>query len=233
MTRRTAIVTPLALAAAAPGLADLLSSKEPLTWVFTGDSITHGAAHTYGGRSYSEHFAERLRWEMRRSRDIVINTGISGDRLPRMLADIDWRVLRFEPKVVSLMFGMNDCLAGPAGRETFANALVTCWEKLKAKGIRVVLHTPNLIHYPADPARQDLLAYVDLIRKFANDKPVMLVDHYEHWMKSRKSAYELLMLLADGAIHPNQFGHIELARETFRRLGIDDPQSRTGRLFVP
>src|SRR5688572_4256077 len=76
------------------GIKQLVAAKEPITWVFTGDSITHGALHTKGWRSYPEHFAERVRWEMRRMRDVVINTGISGDRSGGLLADLDWRVLR-------------------------------------------------------------------------------------------------------------------------------------------
>ena len=40
----------------------LANRSRPLTWVFTGDSITHGAKHTAGCRSYPEHFAERVRW---------------------------------------------------------------------------------------------------------------------------------------------------------------------------
>lgn len=231
MTRRTALA--LAAPASALNFPALLANKEPLTWVFTGDSITHGAAHTYGGRSYSEHIAERLRWELRRTRDVVINTGISGNRLPSLLADLDWRVLRFQPHIVSLMFGMNDCVAGPDGRQTFANALDACWNKLQERDIRVILHTPNLIHYPADNARRDLPAYVDLLRNFAQGKSLVLVDHYAHWTQTRRTPYELLMLMADGAIHPNQFGHIELAHETLRQLGLHDPKSRTGRLFVP
>jgi hypothetical protein len=47
----------------------LLTGTEPVTWLFTGDSITHGALHTMGWRSYPEHFAERVRWELRRMRD--------------------------------------------------------------------------------------------------------------------------------------------------------------------
>ena len=61
------------------GIKTLLAGKDPVMWVITGDSITHGALHTLGWRSYPEHFAERVRWELRRVRDIVINTGISGD----------------------------------------------------------------------------------------------------------------------------------------------------------
>src|SRR6185369_10691115 len=64
------------------GIKRLLAGKAALTWVFTGDSITHGALHTLGWRSYPEHFAERVRWELKRMRDVVINTGISGDTIP-------------------------------------------------------------------------------------------------------------------------------------------------------
>src|SRR5262245_43171096 len=85
------------------GVKELLGRKEPLTWVFTGDSITHGALHTKGWRSYPEHFAERVRWELKRMRDIVVNTGISGDRAQGLLPDIDWRVLHLKPDVVSVM----------------------------------------------------------------------------------------------------------------------------------
>src|SRR5436190_21990005 len=38
------------------GIKLLLARKEPVAWVFTGDSITHGAQHTKGWRSYPEHF---------------------------------------------------------------------------------------------------------------------------------------------------------------------------------
>ena len=39
----------------------LLGRAEPVRWVFTGDSITHGAAHTIGWRDYTELFDERAR----------------------------------------------------------------------------------------------------------------------------------------------------------------------------
>ncbi len=55
-----------------------MQSSVPMKWLFTGDSITHGALHTWGYRDYTEHFSERLRYEIGRPRDIVIKTGISG-----------------------------------------------------------------------------------------------------------------------------------------------------------
>src|SRR5512133_1528760 len=73
----------------------LADKARPRTWVLTGDSITHGAKHTAGSRSYVEHFAERLRWEMGRGQDVVINTGLSGDRADGLLRNFDWRIARF------------------------------------------------------------------------------------------------------------------------------------------
>ena len=41
--------------------------KQQWTWVFYGDSITHGAAHTHGWRSFPEIFQERVRWELKKT----------------------------------------------------------------------------------------------------------------------------------------------------------------------
>lgn len=214
---------------------ELLRGKESLTWVFTGDSITHGALHTMGGRSYVEHFAERVRWELRRVRDIVVNTGISGDRMPRLVSDAEWRVHRFRPHVVSLMMGMNDCVAGEPGRETYRTNLERFAADVKQRNGQLVLHAPNPIVMAdagKDP-RRDLPAYVAILREFAAARELPLVDHYQHWTDSRKDVYHMHYLLSDGNIHPNQYGHVEMAKLLFIKLGIFDAGSRTCRLFVP
>ena len=43
----------------------LIRSAEPVKWLFYGDSITHGAVHTFGARDYTEHFTERVRFELK------------------------------------------------------------------------------------------------------------------------------------------------------------------------
>src|SRR5437763_5221077 len=159
------------------GIKRLLGGQKALTWVFTGDSITHGALHTLGWRSYPEHFAERVRWEMRRMRDVVINTGISGDRTGGLLKDLDWRVLRFKPDVASVMLGMNDCSAGQAGRETFRKNLSAIVEKVQAAGAIPLLHTPNTIFVKNAGSRADLPAYADIVRDLAAKSKLALVDH--------------------------------------------------------
>jgi lysophospholipase L1-like esterase len=215
-------------------LKNLIANKEPVIWVFTGDSITHGALHTFGWRSYVEHFAERVRFEMRRMTDVIINTGISGDTMKGILARADWRIFQFKPQVVSLKIGMNDCREAEKGREFFKESLETLIEKAEKQKAILLLNTPNLIEFANAKERIALPRYVEIIREIAVKYKLPLVDHYAHWTKETGTGARLQMWLNDGSIHPNNFGHIVLARKIFQDLGIFDPNSITcGRLFVP
>lgn len=215
------------------GIKALLAGKEPVTWVITGDSITHGALHTLGWRSYPEHFAERVRWELKRMRDVVINTGISGDTIPGVSKDLDWRVLQFKPHVVSLMFGMNDCTAGAAGRDKFRDGLASLVERIRAAGGIPLLNTPNTVYIANSARREDLPAYAQIVREYAEANKLALVDHWKHWEASKPNQADLLPWIEDKSIHPGVYGHREFAKEIFRVLGIYDENSPTCKLEVP
>jgi acyl-CoA thioesterase-1 len=205
----------------------LLTNKaSPITWVFTGDSITHGAVHTHGERSYPEHFAERIRFEMNRRRDFVVNTGISGDTTAGILKDFDRRVGMFKPGVVSIMIGMNDCTQGPAKREKFESNLRALVQRVRAIGGVPLLHSTNPMDTRGDTRRMDLPAYNDIIFKVARDERVVLVDNWNHWRKECPDLDSLLKWL-DDPVHPNARGHRELARMTFQTLQIYDEKSPT------
>lgn len=210
-----------------------LLDKQPMIWVFTGDSITHGALHTFGWRSYVEHFAERVRFEMRRMNDFVINTGISGDTLKGLAAKLDWRVFQFRPDVISLNMGMNDCRDAEKGKDVFRQSFEKLQEKAELQKSILLLNTPNLIDYRKATERQALPEYVALIREFAAKYKLPLVDHYAYWEKETANSSRLQFWLNDGSIHPNNFGHIVLARKIFQDLDIYDPNSMTCKLFVP
>lgn len=208
----------------------LLDSATPLRWVLTGDSVTHGSTHTSGERSYPELFAERLRWELGRTRDHVVNTGVSGRRVGDLAADLDWSVLHYRPHVVSLMLGLNDCVGGGSVEE-FADVLEQIVSRLLDDGTTVILHTPNRV-LATDPARRAALPpFVDAVREIAARRPVVLVDHHEAWRRVDESG-ELEYWISHGC-HPNAFGHRMLARTLLEALGAADPTSPTGRLFVP
>jgi lysophospholipase L1-like esterase len=215
------------------GITELLARKDPVMWVFTGDSITHGALHTKGWRSYPEHFAERVRWELKRMRDIVVNTGVSGDRAQGLLPDLDWRVLHLKPDVVSVMLGVNDSAYGPVARDLFRKDLTAIVTKIMAAGAIPILNTPNTVYLRNAPTQGDLAAYAQVVRDIAKASQAILVDHYAHWEMVKPDQEALLKWLDDQSVHPGFLGHRELAKQIFRVMGIFDEQSPTCQLEVP
>jgi len=205
----------------------LMQDNAPVTWVFTGDSITHGALYTEGQRSYSEHFAERVRWEMRRFHDVVINTGVCNERSEGLLGSLENRILRFRPEVAFILIGMNDCIAGLRGREQFRKNLTAIVEGLRENAILPVLQTPNLIYTPNASSRTDLPAYIQIIREVAVQMETALVDHWNDWCQSRPEVGAILPWLQDESIHPNGIGHRVMAHSICRALGVFDPHSLT------
>ena len=212
----------------------LFKKSDPIIWLFTGNSITHGNFMTHGYRSYSELFAERVRSEMARFRDIVINTGIAGDVVPRLTKDLEHRVLQFKPTVVSIMMGMNDTGAGPEGREAFRTAYNKLVDRLKDEtDALIILHTPNPITAVAT-SRSDLPAYAQIILEVAQDRGVALCDQNKLWQEHlARNETKLIYLLGDGTIHPNRYGHVLFTHNLCKTLGIYDPNSNIGRFYLP
>ncbi|MFC5411382.1 SGNH/GDSL hydrolase family protein [Larkinella bovis] len=203
----------------------LLTRKEPGIWVFTGDSITHGAKHTHGFRSYPEVFAERLRWELKRVRDLVINTGISGNTTTNILDDFDWRVAQFKPAVVSLMIGTNDCARKGLTTAVFEQNLNTIVGKIRDLGAVPILHTPNPIILAKAPERKTLPEYIPVIRRVTDAQQVILVDNYAHWETA--TGVDVNREWLNDPLHPGGRGHQEIARLLFQTLSIFDAKEPT------
>lgn len=211
-------------------ISDLLNEKkDPLIWVFTGDSITHGAKHTHGFRSYPEVFAERIRWELGRVRDVIINTGISGNTTQTILGDFDWRVKQFNPDVVSLMIGTNDCAKDRVTVEEFKKNLFSLVKHFRDINAIPILQTPNIIITEKDPSRSRLSEYVSVTREVAAKERVILVDNYQHWQKTLQSnsGAKVYRDWLNDPLHPDGEGHLEIARLMFRELSIFDPTAST------
>lgn len=215
------------------GIKELLARKEPVTWVFTGDDVTHGAVHTAGYRSYPEHFAERVRWELKRMRDLVINSGVSGEKADGLLADLDWRVLHLKPDVVSILLGFHDSKLGPVGHELFRKNLTSLVNKIMGAGAIPLLNTPTPVYLKNVETGEHLPAYAQIVRDVASKTKAVLVDHYAFWETTKPDQEALLKWLGDEKSHPGVFGHRALARQLFATLEISDDASPTCQLEVP
>ncbi|MEN9362343.1 MAG: hypothetical protein RL095_3878 [Verrucomicrobiota bacterium] len=225
----------LSLGAAEPADADKIQKilkGAPATWVFTGDSITHSAQHTNGWRGFPEIFSERLRWELRRTQDMVINSAISGNKIADINAAYDWRVKRFQPAVVVLMIGMNDCGAGEAKADAFARDLSALVKRFHGDGAAVVLQTSNPIDPARAGARKAVYAYNEKLRGVAAAEGCVLVDNEARWKGEAPEGKGHLAYLND-AIHPNQLGHRLIAQEIFKTLKLYDAKSPSCQLALP
>ncbi|MEN8255717.1 MAG: SGNH/GDSL hydrolase family protein [Verrucomicrobiota bacterium] len=208
-----------------------LESDAPLTWVFYGDSITHGARHTFGQRDYTELLAERIRFELDRTMDAIINTAIGGNTTRDLLGGFDWRVARFRPDVVFLMIGMNDCSEDDGvGIEEFESNLLKLTAKTTDLGALPILQTtcPILPGQAADRAPH-FNAYMDVIRKVADLQKLPLIDHAKFWQEHAESHFFWM----SNAFHPNGHGHKALAEHICRCLDIHDETFPSCRFFIP
>jgi lysophospholipase L1-like esterase len=203
----------------------------PLTWVFVGDSITHGVVHTFGWRAYPELFSEHLRYELNRSLDVVINTAISGNEIKDILNHLDWRVLRFKPDIVFLMIGTNDSTLGHDGINIFRSNILIFIENMRRIGAIPVINTPNPVITEFFPNCKDLPLYIDVLREIAASNNVVLIDHYQHWQATKCDFNSMMMWLSD-SLHPNEYGHREFAKLIFKTLDIFD-KSPTCSFWVP
>lgn len=202
----------------------------PRKWLFYGDSITHGALHTWGHRDYTELFAERIRYELGRRNDIVINTATSGNTTADLLETFDWRVAQFKPDVVFIMIGMNDCnAANPITLEQFYDNLHALADLIEDLGGVPVLQTTCPIIPGCAPGREEKFDdYMQAIRNVAEERNLPLVDHTAYWLEHIDHHWYWM----NDPFHPNEAGHRVFNKVLLEALGIWHEDSPTGRLNI-
>lgn len=214
-------------------IATILNSNTPATWLFTGDSITHGALHTHGRRSYPEHWTERVRWELGKpkNRDFVIDTGVSGATSADLVSEFDRWIKAFSPQVVSVMIGTNDIATAGLDPETYRHNLLRLVRSVRAlPGTPpVVLQSPNPVDPARWPGRVGLDRYAQVMAEVAEQERTVFVDHYRHWTAGGQVPLELL---ADG-LHPDERGHLHLVHKMIRDLRVFDADSKVCSLVIP
>jgi acyl-CoA thioesterase I len=213
-------------------ITQMLKNRSPLKWVFAGDSITQGAKHTLGYRSYPEIFAERVRWEMGRVRDIVINTGVSGNTSKDIVNDYQWRIGQFNPAVVSVMIGTNDAsVKKEINLQAFHQNNIQLVRMIRQGGAIPVIQTPNIIDTEKAAGRERLNDYVAVSRSVARSEQVILVDHFAYWAAQLTETGSDMVYgkWMNDELHPNGKGHLKIAQQMFKKLMILDSNTFTGK----
>ncbi len=209
---------------------ELIKQTKSSIWLFTGDSITEGGKHTSGWRSYPEIFAERVRSELGRTRDIVINTGISGNICDNILEDFVWRVKQFKPAMVSVMIGANDCVRTQISAQYFKDKLTSLVSRVRELNAIPVLHTPNFLDVKQAPHCKRLPEFVTVVRDVTKEVKTVLVDNWSHWQGAANDGQpqsELYKTWLADPVHPNNKGHSQIAQLLFKSIEIFDEKSFT------
>jgi lysophospholipase L1-like esterase len=174
---------------------------------------------------------ERLReggWE-------IMNAGLPGDTTRDARARFQRDVLRHQPAIVILQFGINDSMVDvwknpPVTKprvslEDYAAHLTWLIGELDERGVAPILMTPNPLAWtdrlrelygqapyrPDDPGGLNVLleGYAQTVRQVARTAGVALIDVYSHFTDSNGLTPRDGLLL-DG-MHPNEAGHLVIA----------------------
>jgi acyl-CoA thioesterase I len=188
-----------------------LESGCKVTIVAFGDSITAGYCVRRGFPSF---WKQMMAEKYPEASMEMINSGISGDTSLDGLARLDWAVLSYEPDLVTINFGINDCVLG-LDLEEFEMNFVEMVRRIHAgpNSEILLLSSQPLETPPYDRLVQD---YYQAIERVAREMDVGFVDVYGAWMRRVRAGTPLGSLILPGLDHPNEAGYKIIAEELMR-----------------
>ena len=188
-----------------------LDAGANVTIVAFGDSITEGYCVRRGFPSF---WAEILR-EMYPDANVeMINSGNCGDTSMDGLARLDFSVLSYEPDLVTINFGINDCVLG-LDLDEFEMNFVEMVRRIRAgPNSEILLLSSQPLETP--PYDRMVLDYYQAVLRVAKEMDVGFVNVFGAWMRAVSSGTPLGSLIIPGLDHPNEAGYRIIAEELMR-----------------
>lgn len=194
-----------------------LSEHGPINIVIFGDSVSHGAVNGYN--DYENVYWNRLKKKLNQFRDYIpvnmINVSIGGTTAMQSLNRVDRHVLRHEPDLVIVCFGLNDV---NGTLSDYITSLEAIFKKCKDAGVDVIFMTPNMLNTRvADDTPERLMQYAKKTAGMQNSgkmdefmsaaistakqEGIPVCDCYAKWKELAKEQ-DITMLLANRINHP-------------------------------
>ena len=210
------------------------AGAEGITLAFIGDSVTQGCFEIYNKadgnietifdktNAYHKHLADMLAVLYPSVPVSIINAGISGGSAPRGLARLERDIIRHQPDLTVVCFGLNDCSKGMEGIGDYTGALTEIFDQLLAAGSEVIFMTPNMMctkvschikeqnhiecaEMLSKKQNEGILdAYVEAAKKVAEEKGVAICDCYAKWKRLYECGADITELLANKINHPTR-----------------------------
>ena len=210
-----------------------INANEPVTIVFLGDSVTQGCFECYltGPDSlqtvfdypsaYSTRIKEIFNILYPSVQVNILNSGISGDGTKGGIVRIERDVLRYNPDLVVVSYGLNDAaLGGMADIDGYGARLKQLFNQITDSGAECIFLTENMMNTNTSVHLKDKLfialaehfakvendgvlqAYFEKAKEVANQNGVKVCDCYAKWKAMQKGGVEITEMLANKLNHP-------------------------------
>lgn len=228
---------------------ELIEREEPATYLFMGDSITHGilsnGSDKKGFDNVPQMFAKYLD-ELGRTDDIVLNTAVSNATIATTLDQIEPRLTRYRPDVVMIMLGTNDVSYNGQNTVTNGNAsqnAITV-EQFKDRYKELVrkIHETNsdasvVLRVPCemivDDAHKGYVEKFDAIYDVAEEMRaeisglnIAVVNHRQEWLDYQANVRNDNIVIGGAYgwltdnVHPHGRGNISMFQQLIKELGL-------------
>ena len=204
------------------------------TIAFIGDSVTQGCFDVYmktetqlettydKNAAYHNYLAQMLTVLYPSVPVNIINAGISGGRAEGAAKRLERDVLRYQPDLTVVSFGLNDSGAGAEGIPAYQAALKSMFLQLQQAGSEVVFMTENMmctsvschLHHEVlrtvaancmERQNNGLLdQYFAAARETAAECGVKVCDVYAKWKKLAECGVDTTALLSNHINHPTK-----------------------------
>ena len=199
--------------------------------VIFGDSVSHGAINGY--QDYENVYWNRLKKKINKFRDYIpvnmINASIGGTTAKQSLKRLDSQVLKHEPDLVIVCFGLNDA---NGALEDYSGALRQIFARCKESGAEVIFMTPNMLNTRvADDAPKEYYNYAIKTADMQNNGKmdqfmteavalaksmnITVCDCYSKWKELSKTQ-DVTMLLCNRINHPTEEMHLLFADSLYK-----------------
>lgn len=154
----------------------------------------------------------------------IINAGGSGNNTREALARFERDVLFYQPDIVIVTLGGNDCNLSKAKfvpETEFVENLTTIVETLRKRGAEVILQTYyKMINEFMPPQRAAFFVrYMNAVRKLADSLGCNFIDQYAFFDKIDRN-YRVFNLMRD-PMHTNENGNMLIGLNVCRYFDVD------------
>ena len=209
-------------------------NREGVTIAFLGDSVTQGCFEIYkaeNGRietvfdqkaSYETGVFDILCTLFPSVTVNIVNAGISGDTAPHGSLRVEKDVLRHQPDLCVVCYGLNDCGMGEESVVKYTAALRDIFGKVRENGAELIFMTPNMMNTAVSPHMTDpdfiaiaeqcarkqnggaFDAHIDAARRLCLEMHIPICDCYALWKHLSDSGVDTTNLLSNKINHPTR-----------------------------